>query len=326
MDNPLVSILIPAYNVEKYISQCLDSVVNQTYRNLQIVIVDDGSKDSTAKICDEYASKDNRIEVYHIPNGGVANARNVLLSKIKGDYFLFVDSDDWIEVDTVEFLIDKAVGQKADIVICGYTVVHDDFITSGSINTFYNYNEELYDKESLVLEFIKHNKIKGALWNKLIRSSLIGDNIVRTEISYGEDALLFWKFISNVNKVIYTDNPKYFYRMNNALSITRQEWTPEGKGSGKIVWDTIREDVIREYPQYTSLVNAKCAIMDMWSLLCASRANYPRDMHIKECQKFINTHVGDLSRNRWLSGTKQYLTALLLGRWYGAGKIINKFM
>lgn len=318
MNKPLISILIPAYNVDKYLRECLDSVINQTYRDLQIVIVDDGSNDSTGKICDEYAAKDSRIEVYHIPNGGVANARNILLSKIKGDYFLFVDSDDWIEPDTIEFLINKIIDNNADI------VTYEMFKNAGSLEIIYQYNENLYDNDSFVAEFLRHNKINGSLCNKLIKSSLIENNKFRTDISYGEDALFCWKLLPKVKGVVVTNIPKYFYRMNDS-SLSHREWTPGGKGSGKIVWDTVREDVIKMYPKYTGLVNARCALMYMWDLLFASRSNYPKDTHIKERQRFINAHVRDLSRYR-LAGTKQYLTALLLGRWYGAGKIINRFM
>lgn len=314
-----MSILIPAYNVEKYISQCLDSVINQTYRNLQIVIVDDGSNDSTGKICDDYAAKDERVEVYHIFNGGVANARNLLLSKIKGDYFLFIDSDDWIELDTVELLIERMIYLDLDII--GYDSVKSyDTSENGSIPQ----TEDVYTKESFITEFLKHQKINGSLWNKLFKSSLIRNIRFRKDISYGEDALFCWQLIQGVNNVLITNSEKYHHRIHGG-SLSHRKWTPEGKGSGKIVWDIIRKDVMNVYPQHLSLVNSRCALMDMWDLLFASRSNYPKDEHIKERQKFINEHLIDLSRYM-LAGTKQYLAALLLGRWYGAGKIMSRFM
>ena len=102
---PLISILIPIYNVESYLPQCLDSIVQQTYKNLQIVLIDDGSQDHSLTICHDYATKDNRIEVYSQKNQGVAATRNHLLEKVKGDYVLFVDSDDWIEADMIENLV-----------------------------------------------------------------------------------------------------------------------------------------------------------------------------------------------------------------------------
>ena len=119
-----VSILIPCYNVKVFFPKCIDSIINQTYRNLQIVLIDDGSEDNTWIVMQAYAAKDDRIEIYHQENQGVASTRNNLLDKVKGDYVLFVDSDDWCELDMVDFLINKAIANDADIVTC--SVVKND--------------------------------------------------------------------------------------------------------------------------------------------------------------------------------------------------------
>lgn len=319
MVSPLVSILVPAYNVEKYVSQCLESIVNQTYRNLQIVVVDDGSTDATGKICDKYAEEDSRVEVFHVSNGGVANARNILLSKIKGEYFLFIDSDDWIEQDTIEVLLNEMLNRNVDLI--GYDCVNSD--ASSKIDSSHTI-EMVYDKDGFIHEYLKHNKINGALWNKLFKTSLVRKNRFREDISYGEDALFCWQLIKNINSVLITNIPKYNHRIHDE-SLSHRSWTPEGKGSGKIVWDTIREDVIKQYPGYTGLVNSRTALMYMWDLLFASRSNYPRDIHIKERQKFINTHLIDFTRYQ-LAGFKQYIATVVLGIWYGAGKVASKFM
>ena len=118
MKEPLVTILSPCYNVEVYLPECLDSILNQTYKNLQIVLIDDGSTDHTWSILKDYSSKDSRIEIYHQENQGVSITRNNLLDKVKGDYVLFVDSDDWIELNMVEFLVNNAQSNRADIVSC----------------------------------------------------------------------------------------------------------------------------------------------------------------------------------------------------------------
>lgn len=106
MNNPLVSVVVPVYNVASYLEQCLDSVVNQTYKNLEIILVDDGSTDGSGAICDRYAEKDSRIQVIHKENGGLSSARNVGLERITGEWALFVDSDDWIELNTLELLFE----------------------------------------------------------------------------------------------------------------------------------------------------------------------------------------------------------------------------
>ena len=130
MNKPLVSILVPVYNVEAYLPQCLDSLVGQTYPHLQIVLIDDGSTDGSWRVMQEYASRDERIEIYHQENQGVGATRNHLLEKIKGDYVLFVDSDDWVEENHIETLLPidgedlvflAVLTDKSDVISVGIT-------------------------------------------------------------------------------------------------------------------------------------------------------------------------------------------------------------
>lgn len=118
MNNPLVSVVVPVYNVSSYLEQCLDSVVNQTYKNLEIILVDDGSTDDSGAICDRYAEKDSRIQVIHKENGGLSSARNVGLERITGEWALFIDSDDWIELNTLELLFEQK-DERSEIVEFG---------------------------------------------------------------------------------------------------------------------------------------------------------------------------------------------------------------
>ena len=113
----LISIIVPVYNVEKYIHECVDSIINQTYKNIEIILVDDGSPDNCGKICDEYAKKDNRIKVIHKPNGGLSDARNHGIDVANGEWLMFIDSDDWIEPNMAEKLLHSALNNKADLAI-----------------------------------------------------------------------------------------------------------------------------------------------------------------------------------------------------------------
>ena len=122
-----ISIIIPVYKVEQYLPECLDSVINQTYKNLEIICVDDGSPDNSGKILDEYASKDNRIKVIHKENGGVSSARNAGLDIATGDWISFVDADDYIASDFYDKLIGSSKDGEADVVQCGYTTFGEDF-------------------------------------------------------------------------------------------------------------------------------------------------------------------------------------------------------
>lgn len=116
--NNLISVIVPVYKVEKYIKKCIESIINQTYENLEIILVDDGSPDNCGKICDEYAKKDKRIKVIHKENGGVSSARNLGLEKSNGQYITFIDSDDWIEEEYCEILLTTLKEQNADCAIC----------------------------------------------------------------------------------------------------------------------------------------------------------------------------------------------------------------
>lgn len=118
--NTLVSVIVPVYKVEKYLHRCIDSIINQTYKNLEIILVDDGSPDNCGKICDEYAEKDNRIKVIHKSNGGLSSARNAGLDVANGDYVYFVDSDDYIDTKLVEDNLNLAIEHDADMVCFNY--------------------------------------------------------------------------------------------------------------------------------------------------------------------------------------------------------------
>lgn len=122
---PLVSVIVPVYNVEKYLPRCLNSLVNQTYENLEILLVDDGSVDSSGEICDAYAAKDNRIRVFHIPNGGVSNARNMALDNMAGEYVTFVDSDDWLNDKWIKIAVDDVCAKEADFFLSNIIRVSD---------------------------------------------------------------------------------------------------------------------------------------------------------------------------------------------------------
>ena len=124
MEEELISVILPIYNVEKYLEKCLKSVINQTYKNLEIILVDDGSKDNSPQICDEYAVKDKRIVVIHKSNGGLSDARNAGIEIAKGKYIALIDSDDYVEKDYVQFLYQLIKENNAEMSICSHTVLY----------------------------------------------------------------------------------------------------------------------------------------------------------------------------------------------------------
>lgn len=277
-----VTILIPVYNVEQYLPQCIDSIINQTYNDLQIVLIDDGSKDGSWAVMQKYAAKDSRIEIYHQENQGVAITRNHLLEKIEGDYVLFVDSDDWIELDMVEFLIKQAEEEDAVFVTC--SVVKNDTLSRIESN-----KKDLWNQEKAVFEFLRHVSFNGSLWNKLLKSSLLHNLAFHSGISYGEDALFTWQVLQRVDKVVVTDKQLYHYRMNES-SISHGSYGEE-KMSGHLVWKQLAEDTKRFWPQYKKVAEANYAISDMWQLYYAAKSNYPKDVHIGLFQETVRSHL-----------------------------------
>ena len=133
---PLISVIVPIYNVEKYLDRCVDSIINQTYKNLEIILVDDGSPDNCPQMCDDYAKKDSRIKVVHKENGGLSDARNVGMEVATGEYVSFIDSDDYISLDFYETLLETIVDNDSDIVECGVVKFYED-------NSFDKYSDDL---------------------------------------------------------------------------------------------------------------------------------------------------------------------------------------
>ena len=281
-----VSILIPCYNVEAFLPQCLDSVINQTYRDLQIVVVDDGSVDNTLALAQGYAAKDSRIEVYHQDHLGVAQVRNTLLSKIAGDYFLFIDSDDWIEPDMVEFLVSCTGPDDVDIVTCD-AVTNETQVSSG-------YRLLIYNRETAIKHFLYYLKFRGTLWDKLINVSLLKSGVsFCSEISYGEDALFCWELLKETRKVACTDRQLYHYRMNDH-SISHNTFS-EKKLSGHKAWSMICRDTESLYPQYADIAKARFCEEAVLLLRDAGHCHY-REMDkvallqntIKELWRYLN--------------------------------------
>ena len=316
MVNPLISILIPAYNVEKYIVECLDSVVNQSYRNLQIVIVDDGSTDGTGEICDKYAESDSRIEVYHIQNGGVANARNVLLSKIKGDFFLFVDSDDFLNTNMLSYLVEIIRKEECDIACCGFTTelrVSDEIIEKSlkNVNTF--------NQEEIIRKFLYHREINGSLWNKLIKTVLIGNNQFNPAISYGEDALFIWPLIQKIEKACLVDVPVYHHRLHPG-SLSHGKFSSKIK-SGHNVWNRISSDAASMPDDLRRIAEGNYGVSDFWLLYFAACDGYKEDEDIKNYRNNVKDKLPLIKREKLLD-SKKIICAYFLAYLYPVARIV----
>ena len=205
-EKALISIIIPVYKVEKYLEKCIQSVINQTYENLQIILVDDGSPDNCGKICDEYAKKDHRIEVIHKSNGGLSDARNKGLEIAKGEYIGFVDSDDYIEADMYEVLYNLLKQYNADVSICNfYTVSQGKIAIKNADNGINEYN-----RIEILKEILLDRNIQSYAWNKLYKKELFDEIKYPIGKKYEDIGTTFY-LLEKCNKVVVTGKSEYYY-------------------------------------------------------------------------------------------------------------------
>lgn len=218
--NNLISVIIPVYNVEQYLSKCLDSVVNQTYKNLEVILVDDGSTDNSGKICDEFALKDNRIIVIHKSNGGLSSARNEGLKFAKGQYVGFVDSDDYIEIGMYEKLLEVSLKYGSDVVCSNYYRVTNNKIYYKKILKGKNILAEISNNKGLEMGF---DNLPFHACDKLFERSLF-NNLSFPEGQLFEDISTISKIFMEAKKIVIYDKPLYYYNMMNLSSLTKQSF------------------------------------------------------------------------------------------------------
>lgn len=213
-ENPLVSVIIPAYNIEGYIERSLESVRNQIYTNLQIIVVDDGSTDHTGEILDRIAKKDSRVLVLHKENQGVSAARNSGLDMAKGEYIGFVDGDDWIEPEMYQKLVGLANQYHADIAHCGYQMVFPD-----RIDLYYGTSQLKFQNNLTgVRDLMEATLVEPGLCNKLYHKHIFMNLRLDADIKINEDLLLNYYAFRKAENSVFLDEPYYHYivRKNSA--------------------------------------------------------------------------------------------------------------
>jgi glycosyltransferase involved in cell wall biosynthesis len=217
---PTISVIIPVYKVELYLRQCINSILAQTYSNLEIILIDDGSPDDCGKICDEYAKKDNRIKVIHKKNEGLSEARNSGIDTATGEYLTFVDSDDWIEIDMIEVLYNNLVNNNADISCCGYAMVYTN-------STKYLNNEKnlVLDKEQAIKEIFVNKKLNTFFWGKLYKKHIFNKIRLPSGKHY-EDVFVIVDILLEAHICTVYPVSKYYYRQRKG-SIVNSAYNPK---------------------------------------------------------------------------------------------------
>lgn len=202
----LISVIVPVYNVESYLEKCINSILKNTYKNLEIVLVDDGSTDNSGAMCDDLAMKDNRIVVIHKENGGLSSARNAGLEMAKGEYISFIDSDDYISVDMYEKMLLRGREEDADIIQCGVYRVNE----YGNLSTTFRIGDWSSRGEKILEKFYVDQMIPVMVCNKLFRQSLIR-NIRFVEGRNNEDNMFMADVLPNVKSMVSVSDQMYYY-------------------------------------------------------------------------------------------------------------------
>ena len=259
MDEKLVSVIIPAYNIEDYIGRCLDSIISQTYKNLEIIVVDDGSRDYTGEILDNYAKKDRRIKVIHKENGGVSSARNKGIEAAEGDYIGFIDGDDLIEPEMYKTLVDLLEEENADIAHCGYQMVFPD-----RIDYYHNTGKKkIQTTEEGLKDLLSGEMIEPGLVNKLYKKELIKNCRLNETVKINEDLLMNYQLFKLSQKSVYYDITPYSYMIRSSSATGANSLITKREDSLRVL-NQIKDDCINNnllsiiYKRYIYLLMAIC--------------------------------------------------------------------
>jgi glycosyltransferase involved in cell wall biosynthesis len=283
MKNELVSVIVPVYNVEKYLSRCIDSILSQTYKNLEIILVDDGSTDNSPMICDDYKNKDSRIRVVHKKNEGVSVARNTGLDLANGTYISFVDSDDWIEPNLYERVITCINEKKADIVKYHYVVEENGV----SKNTGCNYNYTGFVDKKELISILLAAKIQGECWSYVFKKELLSKSLrFENNIIYGEDILFTVELFLIANSIYFVEDSFYHYFQSNDGSVTKNaNKAIEIIKTICIVYEK-QKMIYKKYDELNNIVD-KCTATNLFIKVCYHINKIYKMNKQKEIESFL---------------------------------------
>lgn len=289
----IISVIVPVYNVEDYLGKCISSILNQTLKNIEVILVNDGSKDKSGYICEEYKKKDDRIVVIHKENGGLSSARNAGLEIATGELVGFVDSDDWIEPDYFEILYDGIEKLNADI-----SVMHLSNIMSYEKIEFLSNKKKgwtLLNRHDALERFFSDDFIGYSACNKLYRKSLF-EGIRYPEGVLMEDKATTYKLIHKANSIIVNSSKKYHYYLRTD-GIMQSEFHKKKFDLLQVHLEQI-EFVDRNYPEFYGLIRSRYAYEALRLLLMMIKSNYSDKFDMERCLKIIRDNVVHVMKDK----------------------------
>ena len=292
----MVSIIVPIYNAEKYLNKCIDSILEQTYSEIEIILVDDGSKDGSGIICDQYAQKDTRVVVLHKQNGGVSSARNAGMKIAQGEYIAFVDSDDWVHREYIALLV-AGLNSGVELAICAMKETGErETIEETVLKPEY----VQLDREACFREMLYSTKIGGFLWNKIFRKELIMQPL-NEEIHYSEDFVFCAQYMEKINKAVVIDVPLYYYWQNENGATSSHGAYNDRIFSLLTAEKLLREIYIKNLPEETDRITANLLKV---ALNLRARYKYRKvkdEDQYAELLSIIKTHYPIIKRSRKIS-------------------------
>lgn len=279
----LVSIIVPIYNIEKYLNKCIGSIVNQTYKNLEIILIDDDSPDNCPAVCDEWAKKDSRIKVMHKENDGLSQARNSGYQMSTGEYICFIDGDDWIESDFIETLASQ-LDKGADIADCATRLCDEKDVTI----LIRGFNENKVIDNTTALQFLfKETGIYQTVWNKLYKRNII-DSVKFPAGKWHEDDFWTWKVFLNAKSISVTSKPMYNY-LQRENSIMGDSYSLKRLDAVQSAYECF--EALNDNAQYSSLVKNRFISRVMYNLQCSFK--YLNGSDLKSAKKVIFKYLKD---------------------------------
>lgn len=278
--NELISVIVPVYNVEIYLKECLDSIISQTYLALEIIIIDDGSTDKSFEICKNYENRDSRVVLIHKENGGISSARNIGLDNAKGKYIVFIDPDDIVETDYIEFLYSMIKKNETDIAMCG----HKRFKHKIKKCDIIYETRKISNKECLQEILYQHNQTAMIVspWGKIYKKEIF-NNITYPEGRINEDLYIIGEILNMCNEISVNDTAKYYYRIREK-SITEQGFK---KNRMDIIFASknVLEYVKKEFPE---IINSAISMLYSRSVEMLTEIYMSGEEHKKEQKELWN--------------------------------------